>query len=85
VIAPPLLARLYRRRAGLRIASNRVEKFNDWNVSTRCKHQGMEWTEAGVVALATLEAARLNGALSRWRTQHCLPAWKVAKRRKKVA
>jgi hypothetical protein len=41
-----------------------VEKFNDWSVSARCKHQGMEWTEAGVVALATLEAARRNGELS---------------------
>src|SRR4051794_37524534 len=74
-----------RQRAGLWIASNRVEKFNDWSVSARCKHQGMEWTEAGVVALATLEAARRNGELSRWRTEHSLPAWKVTKRRKKVA
>ena len=74
-----------RRRAGLWIASNRVEKFNDWSVSARCKHQGMEWTEAGVLALATLEAARCNGELSRWRTQHSLPAWKVKKGRKKVA
>jgi hypothetical protein len=74
-----------RQRAGLWIASNRVEKFNDWSVSARCKHQGMEWTEAGVVALATLEAARRNGEVSRWRTEHSLPAWKVNKRRKKVA
>jgi hypothetical protein len=74
-----------RQRAGLWIASNRVEKFNDWSVSARCKHQGMEWTEAGVVALATLEAARGNGELSRWRTEHSLPCWRVTKRRKKVA
>lgn len=74
-----------RRRAGLWIASNRVEKFNDWSVSARCKHQGMEWTEAGVLALATLEAARCNGELSHWRTRHSLPAWKVTKGRKKVA
>jgi hypothetical protein len=74
-----------RRRAGLWIASNRVEKFNDWSVSARCKHQGMEWTEAGVLAVATLEAARCNGELSRWRTQHSLPAWKVKKGRKEVA
>ena len=47
-----------RQRAGLWIASNRVEKFNDWSVSVRCKHRGMEWTELGVVALASLEAAR---------------------------
>jgi hypothetical protein len=74
-----------RQRAGLWIASNRVEKFNDWSVSARCKHQGMEWTEAGVVALAVLEAARRNGELSTWRTKHRLPAWKVANGRKKVA
>jgi hypothetical protein len=74
-----------RQRAGLWIASNRVEKFNDWSVSARCKHQGMEWTEAGVVALATLEAARRNGELSTWRAKHSLPAWRVPRGRKKVA
>ena len=74
-----------RQRAGLWIASNRVEKFNDWSVSARCKHQGMEWTEAGVVALAVLEAARRNRELSTWRTKHSLPAWKVPRDRKKVA
>jgi hypothetical protein len=74
-----------RRRAGLWIASNRVEKFNDWSVSARCKHQGMEWTEAGVVALAVLEAARRNGELPTWRAQHRLPAWKTPRSRPKAA
>src|SRR5215213_2440677 len=74
-----------RQRAGLWIASNRVEKFNDWSVSARCKHQGMEWTEAGVVALAALEAARRNGELPSWRAKHKLPAWRVPRGRKKVA
>jgi hypothetical protein len=74
-----------RQRAGLWIASNRVEKFNDWSVSAWCKHQGMEWTEAGVVALAVLEAARRNGELLTWRAQHKLPAWRVPRGRKKVA
>jgi hypothetical protein len=74
-----------RQRAGLWIASNRVEKFNDWSVSARCKHRGMEWTEAGVVSLAVLEAARRNGELPSWRTSHRLPAWKVPRDRKKVA
>jgi hypothetical protein len=59
------------------IASNRVEKFNDWSVSVRCKHRGMEWTEAGVVGLAALEAARRNGELDQWRAKRSLPAWKV--------
>ena len=74
-----------RQAAGLWIASNRVEKFNDWSVSARCKHQGMEWTEAGVVALAALEAARRNGELPTWRAQRALPAWRVPRGRKKVA
>jgi hypothetical protein len=74
-----------RQRAGLWIASNRVEKFNDWSVSARCKHQGMEWTEAGVVSLAVLEAARRNRELPTWRAKHSLPPWKVPRARKKVA
>ena len=74
-----------RQRAGLWIASNRVEKFNDWSGAARCKHQGMEWTEGGVVALASLEAARRNGELPTWRTEHRLPRWMVGKSRKKVA
>jgi hypothetical protein len=74
-----------RQRAGLWIASNRVEKFNDWSVSARCKHRGMEWTEAGVVSLAVLEAARRNGELPTWRARHRLPAWKVPRGRKRAA
>jgi hypothetical protein len=74
-----------RQRAGFWIASNRVEKFNDWSVSARCKRQGMEWTEAGVVSLAVLEATRRNGELSTWRSKHRLPAWNVPRGRKKVA
>jgi hypothetical protein len=74
-----------RQRAGLWIASNRVEKFNDWSVSARCKHRGMEWTESGVVSLAVLEAARRNGELPTWRAEHRLPAWKVPRGRKQAA
>jgi hypothetical protein len=66
-----------RRRAGLWIASNRVEKFNDWSVSVRCKHRGMEWTEAGVIGLASLEAARRNRELLQWRQRRTLPAWEA--------
>jgi hypothetical protein len=67
---------------GAMIASNRVEKFNDWSVSARCKHQGVEWTEAGVVSLAVLEAARRKGELPTWRAKHRLPAWKIPRSRK---
>ena len=40
-----------RRRVGLWIASTRVEKFNDWAVSDRCKHRGMSWSPVGVQGL----------------------------------
>jgi hypothetical protein len=62
-----------RQRAGLWIASTRVEKYNDWAVSARCKHQGMSWSPQGVLALAVLEAARRNGELNAWRGDHVLP------------
>jgi Uncharacterised protein family (UPF0236) len=62
-----------RQRAGLWIASTRVEKYNDWAVSARCKHRGMSWSPRGVLALAALEAARRNGELDAWRRDGVLP------------
>jgi hypothetical protein len=62
-----------RQRAGLWIASTRVEKYNDWAVSGRCKHRGMSWSEPGVLALAAFEAARRNGELDEWRQVGTLP------------
>jgi hypothetical protein len=62
-----------RQRAGLWIASTRVEKSNDWAVSTRCKHRGMSWSPQGVLALAILEAARRDGELDAWRRDRVLP------------
>jgi hypothetical protein len=62
-----------RRRAGLWIASTRVEKLNDWAVSGRCKHRGMSWTSPGVLALAALEVARRDGELEHWRQERELP------------
>jgi len=62
-----------RQREGLWIASTRVEKFNDWAVSGRCKHQAMSWSATGVLALAALEAARQNGELDAWRREGSLP------------
>jgi hypothetical protein len=64
-----------RQRAGLWIASTRVEKYNDWAVSARCKHQGMSWSPQGVLALAAMEAARRNGELEEWRRVRTLPGW----------
>jgi hypothetical protein len=62
-----------RRRVGRWIASTRVEKFNDWAVSERCKHRGMSWSSEGVLALAVLEAARRNNELDAWRQTGVLP------------
>ena len=74
-----------RQRAGLWIASTRVEKFNDWAVSGRCKHQGMSWSPQGVLALAAMEAARRNGELDRWRQDRELPERKLPEPMRKVA
>jgi Uncharacterised protein family (UPF0236) len=65
-----------RKEAGLWIASNRVEKFNDQAISARCKHQGMAWTVEGVEALARLQAAKRNGELNHFRRRAELPAWR---------
>jgi len=62
-----------RQRAGLWIASTRVEKYNDWAVTARCKNQGMSWSPPGVLALAAMEAARHNGELDAWRLDSALP------------
>jgi hypothetical protein len=74
-----------RKRGGLWIASTRVEKFNDWAVSGRCKHQGMSWVPQGVLALAALEAARRNGELDCWRQDRELPERGLPEPMRKVA
>jgi hypothetical protein len=74
-----------RQQAGLGIASTRVEKFNDWAVSARCKHRGMSWSEPGVLALAALEAARRNGELEYWRQHRALPERELPEPIRKVA
>ena len=74
-----------RQRAGLWIASTRVEKYNDWAVSARCKHQGMSWSPQGVLALAALEAARRNGELDAWRRDGVLPEYALPEPVRKAA
>jgi hypothetical protein len=74
-----------RQRAGLWIASTRVEKYNDWAVSARCKHQGMSWSPQGVLALAALEAARRNGELDDWRRDRALPEHRLPEPARKAA
>lgn len=74
-----------RKEAGQPLASHRVEKWNDWAVSERCKGRGMSWTAEGVVALAVLEAARRNGELEAWRRDRKLPSLKVPRPPRKAA
>ena len=74
-----------RQRAGLWIASTRVEKYNDWAVSARCKDQGMSWSPQGVLALAALEAARRNGELDTWRRDRTLPEHRLPEPVRKAA
>src|SRR5262249_7882802 len=50
------------------IANTKIEKFNDWAVSARCKKKnGMKWKQKGVSAIAALEAVRRNGEMETWR------------------
>jgi hypothetical protein len=74
-----------RKGAGQPLASHRVEKWNDWAVSERCKGRGMSWTAEGVAALAVLEAARRNGELEAWRRDRRLPPLKVPRQPRKAA
>jgi hypothetical protein len=74
-----------RKDAGLPLASHRVEKWNDWAVSQRCKGRGMSWTAEGIVALAMLEAARRNGELDAWRRDRKLPRLKLPRPPRKAA
>ncbi len=54
-----------RQRAGLWIASNQVEKFNDWSVLARCKHHGDGVDGGGCGVLG-----RSGSGASQWRTAH---------------
>src|SRR3954452_6646354 len=74
-----------RKESGRPLASHRVEKWNDWAVSERCKGRGMSWTAEGVVAIAVLEAARRNGELEVWRRDRRLPPLKVPRPGRKAA
>src|SRR5262245_54949187 len=65
-----------RQEAGLWVASNRVEKFNDQAISARCKHQGMAWTADGVEALARLQDARRSSDTTHFRRRGDLPGWR---------
>jgi len=55
-----------RKQLGLRNSSNIGEKMNDLIVSDRQKHNGMSWSKAGSVALASVTALKRNKETKRW-------------------
>lgn len=55
-----------RRELGLRNSSNRGEKANDLLVAARQKHNGMSWSKAGSVALASVTALKKNQTYKMW-------------------
>ncbi len=55
-----------RKKLGLCNASNRGEKQNDLVVATRQKHNGMSWSPAGSIALASLATAARNDEIIGW-------------------
>jgi hypothetical protein len=59
-----------RKKLGLRISSNPVEKANDLVVSSRQKHHGMSWSADGSTSLATLTTVRRNCEDKNWLLNH---------------
>ena len=55
-----------RKKLGLRLSSNPVEKANDLVVSNRQKHNGMSWSADGSTSLATLTCLRRNDEHMQW-------------------
>ena len=63
---PMIPAYAIRRELGLRNSSNRGEKANDLLVADRQKHNGMSWSKAGSVALASVTALKKNKEYKTW-------------------
>ena len=61
-----------RKKLGLRVSSNPVEKANDLLVSNRQKHNGMSWSADGSTSLATLTALHCNAEDRNWLLSHDL-------------
>jgi hypothetical protein len=55
-----------RKKLGLRLSSNPVEKANDVVVASRQKHNGMSWSADGSISLATLTTVRRNAEDRKW-------------------
>jgi len=62
-----------RKKLGLRVSSNAVEKANDLLVSNRQKHNGMSWSADGSTCLATLTCLRRNDEHMHWLLHHDIP------------
>lgn len=62
-----------RKRLGLRVSSNPVEKANDLVVSNRQKHNGMSWSAHGSTSLATLTCVRRNDEHMQWLLHRDIP------------
>ena len=63
---PEIACYAIRRRLGLRISSNRVEKANDLIVAERQKGKGMSWSRQGSWSLACITAMYLNHEADQW-------------------
>jgi hypothetical protein len=62
-----------RKKLGLRISSNPVEKANDLQVSERQKQNGMSWSADGSTSLATVTALRCNDEQMPWLQRQDIP------------
>ena len=63
---PVIACYAIRRKLGLRISSNLVEKANDLTVASRQKHRGMSWSYHGSWHFAALTALYLNREADTW-------------------
>jgi len=66
-----------RRELGLRNSSNLGEKSNDLIVSSRQKHNGMNWSDDGSHAFTSVSAAVCNGELHSWIHNNSL-SWQLS-------
>ncbi len=55
-----------RKKLGLRNSSNIGERMNDLIVSERQKKNGMSWSKAGSVVLATITVLKRNKDVEKW-------------------
>ena len=69
---PSIACYALRRKMGLQISSNRVEKANDLVVASRQKSKGMSWSREGSWALACVKAMYLNREEDNWHRKNVL-------------